>query len=126
MIFCSNEQIEVLYVHENDNTDETHWIDITTSDDGMVFTVECCCDDEWSWDFVYNRTNYELIKYLIMDCIAECNTMQELILALNEVFETSCEDMVVHETELKEDEFECDGDCKNCNFYEEVYFTLKQ
>ncbi len=121
MILCNNENVEIIYVHENDNLDERHCITISTSEAGEVFTVGCCCDELWTWSFVYNRTNYEVIKYLIMDCIAECSTMNTLIDALDDVFETSCQDMVVYEADIQEGEFECNGDCDNCSFNEDKY-----
>ena len=118
MILCSNENVEIIYVHENNNLDDRHYITMTTNEDGTTFTVGCCCDELWEWVFEYNRTNYEVIKFLIMDCIAECNTMTELINTLDDVFETDCEDIVVYE---QEGEFECDGDCDNCSFNEDKY-----
>ena len=47
--------------------------------------------------------------------------MDDLIDALDEVFDESCRDMVFDECELeyKEDDFECDGDCENCGFNED-------
>ena len=129
MIFCGNYEVENLVVHPNNNLNETHYIEITKDKDAPIFSVTYCCDDEWIWEFMYSNTNYEVVKYLIMDSIVVCNTMEELIDMLDEVFEEECYHMICEgvececdcdccgEEEEEEDEFECDGDCENCEYY---------
>jgi hypothetical protein len=53
---------------------------------------------------------------MIMDCIFEAESVDDLIDAMDEVFEECFDDIVVNVAELQEDEveFECDGDCNNC------------
>ena len=116
MIFCGKENLERLYVHPNNDLRERHWVDIVTNKDEPTFTVTCCCDEEWVWEFVYSSTNYEVVKYLIMGCIAECDTIDELIDMMDECFEEDCWDMIVDEAELQDGEIECDGDCANCKY----------
>lgn len=133
MIFCGIGNLERFFFHEKDCLEERHWIDVAMSEDEPTFAVTNCCDDEWIWEFFYDKTNYELIKCAIMDCIMGCDTMDELIEALDEVFECEFSDIVVCdecycqgcEEELFDDEdedddsedeelFDCDGDCKTC------------
>lgn len=121
MIFCGNVSCERLVVHPNDNPHSSHWIDIVMEKNLPVFNVTCCCDEAWVWRFWYDKTGYEIVKHLIMDCITECDTMEDLIDALDEVFEENCEDMVFNKCELEydEDDIECDGDCDNCEYCED-------
>ena len=123
MVLCGIGSLERLYVHKNNNLNERHWVDIEMSEDTPTFAVTTCCDDEWIWEFWYDKTNYDLVKHMIMDCIFECDNMKELIYAMDEVFEEYFSDIVVNEAELQEDEikFECNGDCDNCSFNEDKY-----
>lgn len=124
MTLCGSVSYERFIVHPDDAPCRSHYIEITEDKDSAIFYVTNCCDDEWVWEFWYSKTNYEVVKFLIMDCIAECSTMDELIDALDEVFEEDCADMLFNEAELQEDEIdvdvefeteiECDGDCENC------------
>lgn len=113
MIICGNISTETIVVHPMDDLNSSHYIDITMGKNAPVFSVSCCCDDEWEWDFWYNKTNYDIVKYLIMDCIIGCDTIDELIDALDEAFDENCSDIV-----FDEDEHECDSDCANCEFGE--------
>lgn len=128
MIFCGNYETEKLIVHPSDDVNETHYIEIAKDKDAPIFRVTCCCDDEWIWEFMYSKTNYEVVKYLTMASIVECNTMADLIDMLDEVFETECDHMICEgiecdcdccgeEEEEDDDDFECDGDCENCEYY---------
>lgn len=127
MIFCGSYEVENLVVHPSNNLNEAHCIEITKYKDAPIFSVTYCCDDEWIWEFMYNKTNYEVVKYLIMDSIVECDTMEELIDMLDEVFEIECDHMICEgaeydceccgEEEEEENYFECDGDCDNCEYY---------
>lgn len=116
MILCGSISMERFVVHPDDSPHTSHYIEVTEDKDSAIFYVTNCCDDEWVWAFWYSKTNYEVVKFLIMDCIAECGTMDELIDALDEVFEEDCADMLFNEAELLEAECEidCGGDCDNC------------
>ena len=115
MKLCSVGNLERFYVHPNNAPHERHWIDIAMGTDAPTFAVTSCCDDEWIWEFWYDKTSYDLVKHVVMDCIFECDDMDELIDALDEVFEENFEEIVVDE-EFQEDEIQCDGDCDNCEF----------
>ena len=125
MTYCSTGSLERLFVHENDNLEERHWVDIAMSNDSPTFAVTCCCDDEWIWEFWYDKTSYDLIKHVIMDCIFDAEDMDDLIDAMDEMFDEHFSDIVVDVAELQEDEmeFECDGDCEKCSFNEDKYLN---
>lgn len=119
MIYCSSGSLERLFFHVNNNLEERHWIDIEMSDSTPTFAVSICCDDEWMWEFWYDKTNYDLVKYVIMDCIFKAEDMDELIEVLDEVFEENFDDIVVETAEFQESEIECNGNCRNCQFCED-------
>lgn len=125
MIFCSTGSLERLFIHPHNNLNERHWVDITmgteTENDESTFTVTICCDDEWMWEFWYSKTNYDLVKHMVMDCIFESKDMDDLINNMDETFEEYFSDIAVYTAELKEDKLECDGDCENCSFNEDKY-----
>lgn len=114
MVYCSTGSLERLFFHPNNNLEERHWVDLEMSNCGATFSVTMCCDDEWIWEFYYDKTHYDLVKHVIMDCIFESESMEELIASMDETFEKFFYEIVVDEAELQEDEFECDGDCDNC------------
>ena len=86
MIFCGNISLERLMVNPNDDPHSSHYIDITMDTGMPVFYVTCCCDTDWEWGFWYSKTNYESIKYIIMDSILGCATMDELIDRLDKFY----------------------------------------
>ena len=127
MIYCSTGNLERIFMHSNNDIEETHWVDISMSRDKPIFAVTCCCDDEWIWEFWYSKTNYELVKHMVMDCIFDAEDMDDLIDSMDETFDEFFMDIVVDETDFHEDEcdenFECgcDGNCDNCSFNEDKY-----
>lgn len=125
MMLCGIYESEKIMVHPNDAPHTSHYVEITKDKDNPMFYVTSCCDEEWNWTFVYSKTNYELVKYTIMDLVMLCDTMDELIDALNDVFEEEFTEMTFNEAELQEEEveWECDGDCENCSFNEDKYLN---
>ena len=111
MILCGFYETERIMVHPNDNLEESHWIDITKDKDEPTFYVTYCCDEDWVWEFAYDKTTYERIKHLIVDCILECDDMDDLIEVLDEIFEE-----IVYGSRY-DDVDECDGDCAHCGVY---------
>ena len=121
MILCGLYESERIIIHPYHNLEESHWVDIIKDKDEPVFYVTCCCNEDWEWEFDYSKTNYERIKHIILDCIFECNDMEALMDALDEIFEEivygSDEDEYEIEIEVEEedeyeiDEDDCYGDC---------------
>ena len=123
MILCGCYEIESIKIHPNDAPHTSHYVYVTKDKDEPKFSVTTCCDDEWSWEFWYSKTNYDIVKHLVMDCVFDAETMDELIDAMDEVFEEFCWEIVFDKAELQEAEFECDGDCENCRFDDDKYLN---
>lgn len=123
MVYCGSYETETIVVHPNDAPHSSHYIEITKSKSEPTFYVTCCCDDEWEWKFWYDKTTYEVVKYLIMDCIITCDTMEELIYALDSTFEEECAEMVCWEEALQNGETECNECCGNCGCCEDGYLN---
>lgn len=104
MVFCGTGNVERIFVHPMNKLNESHYIDIVTSKDDPTFFVTCCCDEDWGYEFEYNKSDYERVKFNIMEMIFECDTMDELLDVLSEVFEDGFETI----------DDECDGDCHHC------------
>lgn len=118
MRLCSMYNIERIIIHPNDEPHTSHYIDLTVGGTDPTFAVTCYCDDEWIWEFIYSQTNYEMIKHIIMDIMVECDSMEELIEELDEVFETEFMDIVCGDFDDEDDADEdapCDGDCEHCD-----------
>ena len=114
MVFCGTGAVERIFVHPMDDLNSSHYIDLIMGKDTPTFAVTCCCDDDWCYEFVYNKSDYERIKFNIMEAIFECDTMEELLDELTERFEDGFSDLFV---DLEpDDDFECDGDCEDCIF----------
>ena len=109
MIYCGTGAFERIFMHDND-LEETHWIDMTMHAEDAVFAVTCCCDDSWEWNFYYGKSDYDRIKFTIMNAIFECNDVDELLDVLDEIFAEDFCDIVVEE--------ECDGCCGGCGICE--------
>ena len=118
MTLCGSYGIERVVVHPDDERCESHYIEMITDKDEPKFSVTNCCYDEWMWEFWYSKTNYDIVKYLIMDCIMVAETMDDLIEMLDEAFEEYCGEILYiedeDEDELEYELLECDGDCANC------------
>ena len=67
MTYCGSYEVERIVVHPDDDPHSSHYIDIVVDKHEPTFRVSCCCNEEWSWDFWYSKTNYEIIKF--------CNSM---------------------------------------------------
>ena len=109
MIYKGTYDVEIIEVTPMDDLSEAHYIQMQKSRDDATFSVTCCCDEDWCYEFEYNKSDYERVKFNVMECIFECETMDELLDTLSEVFEDGFEP-------LDRDVVECDGDCENCEF----------
>jgi predicted RNase H-like HicB family nuclease len=107
MIYCGSNEVEQIKIHPDNAPHESHYVSITKDKDEPKFSVTICCNVEWSWDFWYSKTNYDVVKYLIMDCVFAAETMEELVDMLDEAFEEYC-------LEITFDDDECCGDCERC------------
>ena len=98
------------FIQVNDDG-EIFGIELVKMPDEPTFIVCSDYDDDWSYEFTLeNNSDYERVKFNIMDAIFECNTMDELIGYLSNVFEDGFADILVYN-----DDCDCDGNCENCN-----------
>lgn len=111
MYLCGFGNLERIMIHEADDLDSQHYIDLVMSKDDATFAVTCCCYDEWFYEFMYSKTDYERIKFNIVDAIFACDDMDELISVLDDIFQDGFDDIIVDSSEC----LECCGDCDRCN-----------
>jgi hypothetical protein len=114
MVFCGNGTMERLFVHPMDDLNSQHYIDLTMSKDDATFLVTCCCDEEWFYEFEYNKSDYERIKFNIMETIFESDTMEELIDVLDEIFLDGFEELIVDCSADAAYYDQCCEDCDGC------------
>lgn len=110
MVYHGTDLVEVINVHPIDELSETHCISLVKSADNAKFYVNCCCDEDWVYEFyMLNNSDYERIKFSIMEAIFECDTMDELMERLSDIFEDGFEDIMVNEEHCCG---ECCGECE--------------
>lgn len=107
MVLCGFGKLERILIHPMDDLDTQHYIDLTMSKDEATFMVSCCCDDEWFYEFEYNKTDYERIKFNILDAVYACDTMEELIEWLDDTFLDGFGELII---DCSADDY-CDGQC---------------
>ena len=75
---------------------ESHFIELTKWGDTPTFSVSCCCDEDWYYEFyMENNTDYERVKFNILSAIFECEDMDSLMRVLSETFEDGFADILV-------------------------------
>jgi hypothetical protein len=110
MVYYGTETTEYIVIHEAGEHDKKHYIGMTKHADMSMFTVRCDCSD-WRYDFMMeNNSDYDRIKFNIMEAIFECEDVDALLVVLSEVFEDGFGDILIEENECN-----CDGSCENCN-----------
>lgn len=105
MIYIGTDVAEVISV--NDRNKE-YCIEIVKMSNTPTFVVCSDYDDDWGYEFyIGNDSEYERVKFCIMNEIFRCNTMYELLTSLTELFEDCFVDIIVEE--------ECECNCEDCN-----------
>jgi len=105
MMYRGSSFVEMVAFCPNGEMENTHYIEMRKGD-GM-FTVGYCCDPEWNYAFYMDaQSDYERVKFNIMEQIFECESAEELLDTLSDIFEDGFSDILI--------ENECDGDCENC------------
>ena len=110
MFYVGTNMTETIWL-STDDCKNVNCIELTKVDDESIFYVTASCNEDWVWSFwMDGLSNYEMIKYTIMDAAFECHNINELIDALDEIFADDFADIVVDEDE------EHNGDnCEKCN-----------
>ena len=109
MIYHGTITTESIVVHPYDNGHIYQAVELTKHADVNEFSVRLDDgDDTWTWSFsLTNNSDYERVKFNIMDAIFEVEDMAELAEVLDEIFTDGFADILVEDDD-------CDGDCDNC------------
>ena len=106
MIYHGTSVHEIIQFHAIGESD-LHCIELIKAADEPTFSVICCCDPEWYYEFyMENNSDYERVKFAIMDAMFEYYSVDELLDELSDIFEDCFEDILVEDV--------CDGDCEHC------------
>ena len=105
MMYRGSSFVERIAFCPDGDPKSTHFIEMCKGD-GM-FMVDFCCDPDWGYAFYMDsQSDYERVKFNIMESIFECESIEELLNTLSDIFEDGFADILIEE--------ECDGDCENC------------
>lgn len=112
MVYHGTSAHEVIQFHPIGYKNELHFIEMAKSANGPTFSVTCCCDPDWYYEFyMENNSDYERVKMAILDSVFNCDDVEELMDELSEIFEDGFEDILV------DDCCDCDFDCDNCEYF---------
>lgn len=97
------------FINVNDGN-EIWSVELAKMPDKPTFVVCCDYDDDWGYEFyMENNSDYERIKYCVMEALWECDDMEELLDTLSDIFEDGFADIIV------EHECDCETGCEHCN-----------
>lgn len=117
------------YVDEED----MNFIEFTKYGDDLVFYVSMYVDNkEWFWKFDMEvPSDYERVKAAVLTNISNYNTMKELVIELDKLFNNNFEGILI-ESNLHEknkfrnnDECESENVCDECNDYHNVLYIFR-
>ena len=112
MVYHGTETSELIAFVNEGNMEEAHYIELTKVIDKPTFLVTSCCDPDWGYEFMIdNNSDYDRVKFCIIEAIYECETMEELLKSLSEIFEEGFGCILVG----NEYECDCENGCNNCN-----------
>lgn len=112
MIYCQTTNVERIAVHPLNNINDTQYVELIKCGDTPLFAVWANDgEDDWFWEFkMLNPSDYERVKMNVFDAIFACDTMFELVEALNAIFENYFANILIAD--------ECgnyDDGCDNCD-----------
>lgn len=86
---------------------QMQYIELMKSANEPTFSVSCGCDEDWGYEFIMeDNSSYERVKITIMETIFECESMEEVLSTLSEIFENGFADILIDNG--------CNGDCEHC------------
>ena len=111
MVYRGTNKTETIWFSQVGDLGDVHYVELITPDDESVFYVTTCCNEDWMWAFnMDGASNYEMVKYVIMDAALKCDNAGDLLDMLDDIFADEFEDILV------EDNNDCCGHCcENCN-----------
>ena len=96
MIYHGTTKTETILVHPYDDETNIQFIDMITDAEASILYVNI---DEYNWEFVLRSfSDYEKIKFIIMEVAQTVNDMEELVAELNETFIEEFEDILVEDS----------------------------
>ena len=98
MTYCGTSVTETILVHDDGNHDVNHAIELTRCSYSSEFLVSYCGDECWYYEFsMKDPSDYERIKFCIMENVYKCRNMPSLIENLNNIFENYFADILIQE-----------------------------
>ena len=98
MVYYGTIVSEMIAVHPAGESSNLHYIKLTKSHDEPLFWVSCCCNEDWCYEFALeSHSDYERVKFNIMEAMFECEDVDELLTCLGEIFEDGFADILIHE-----------------------------
>ena len=86
--------MEMIAMCPEGEPEQTHYIHLSKGN-GM-FTVSYCCNPDWGYSFYMDGlSDYERVKFNIMNAVFECDDVDELLEHLSEVFEDGFSDILM-------------------------------
>jgi hypothetical protein len=106
---------ETIWIGPENDLEEVHYIELHKADDEQVFYVTTCCNPDWVWAFwLDDSSNYEMVKFTIMEAAFEGCCINKVLDTLDDIFAEDFADILVEDED--EDECDCNGDCcEQCN-----------
>lgn len=107
MVYYGTNTSERIMIHPAGEQENVHFIEMTKYADAPMFSISCCCDEDWGYVFwMENNSDYERVKLNIFDAVWECEDMDSLMRVISEIIEDGFKDILVKN--------ECNGDCEHC------------
>lgn len=102
MIYHGTTRTETILVHPYDDETDIQFIDMITDAESSIVYVNV---DDYSWEFeTRSLSDYEHIKFIIMEVARTVNDMNELVSELNEMFLEEFEEILDEYPDDDEDE----------------------
>ena len=112
MMYHGTSNTETIWFGPENDLEEVHCIELYRADDEPVFYVTTCCNADWMWAFKLDvQSNYEMVKFTIMEAAFDCCCIHNLLDTLDDIFAEEFVDILVED----KGKYECDECCENCN-----------
>lgn len=96
MVYRGSSFIEMIAMCPEGASEETHFIEMQKGD--SMFQVTYCCDPDWCYRFYFNsQSDYERVKFNVMNQIFECDDTEELLGKLSYIFEDEFADILIED-----------------------------
>ena len=118
MVYRGTSKTETIWFGPENDLEELHCIELCKAENESVCYVTTCCNSEWVWAFKLDApSNYEMVKFIIMETIFECCCcINNLLDTLDDIFSEDFADILVED--MDECECECEGNencCEQCD-----------